>query len=728
MSDLSKESIQREIEAKRKKLEELKAKRLNRQSRVGGSVSEPNDTNFETTPTRPISHSMSALTTPSSHNNKPHHDDRPTLRPSSTQAILDSSNVVAFVNQALASSSVLQTPPHNANLSLSASSPSLSSPVSTSAATPISTPMKPLPTLHQTVLTGIDIPGIERIVYNASSQTTESALVNDKAEESGASSSEVGAIIKERDALRLREAELMSTLRELKEEKERRDAENAAATTPAPLSATEATAIQNAPPFRSWFSRAALHMERALSLQENLSYDFTIDYTADDVGESDASRVKPHKFIAKCTFADHNTTLSRPVSAIDFSPKYPELMLAAYAQVDTDDTGAIGTDGWEGSSAAGTVCIWNAHLSSRPEYVFTADSSVLTAFFHPTNPRTIIGSTVSGQLLMWDTRSKSTPVHRTSLTHSHVTPVYACSLLPAHSGVHTLVSVSTDGQLSVWDENNWHQPQHTTSLKFSPSMHSSGGTTGLSSGLSMPISSSLSREDIFVQSIAFPPRDSHTVLCGSAEGAIYKARFYETKDQIIECIRAHDAPISNLTVQPSTACTYAPPHLASTLLLSSSYDWTVKLWSSPLTAPLATFEGARDYVTDCAWHPINPALFVSADSTGCIDAWDLSNEWELPSYSFQIPIHKHGDTTDNLPIINSSTNATSTEASDRTHSHHAISRLRWNASGNWLAAGTSNGTITLFECARELMELGREDAEHFWENISKRTATSSLSL
>ena len=70
---------------------------------------------------------------------------------------------------------------------------------------------------------------------------------------------------------------------------------------------------------------------------------------------------------------------------------------------------------------------------------------------------------------------------------------------------------------------------------------------------------------------------------------------------------------------------------ASNLLLSSSYDWTVKLWSPKFRQEsIWSFEAAEDYIYDVAWSPTNPTLFSSVDGEGYIDLWDLSKDLEVP--------------------------------------------------------------------------------------------------
>ena len=182
-------------------------------------------------------------------------------------------------------------------------------------------------------------------------------------------------------------------------------------------------------------------MERALADRDRRGgYDYTRDY-ADERRRTQSSRRSSTPSSHRLAFDDPSKSARRPVSALDWSPKYPELMLAAYAATEEDDAFPSPLVPSSSASAQGCVLLWNLHLTSRPEYHFTSDSSILTAFFHPTQPRLIIGASASGQLLMWDTRSKATPVNRTSLSNSHSYPIYCARQHGGPDGVH----VSSDG-------------------------------------------------------------------------------------------------------------------------------------------------------------------------------------------------------------------------------------------------------------------------------------------
>jgi len=63
----------------------------------------------------------------------------------------------------------------------------------------------------------------------------------------------------------------------------------------------------------------------------------------------------------------------------------------------------------------------------------------------------------------------------------------------------------------------------------------------------------------------------------------------------------------------------------SDLMLTSSFDWAVKLWYPKVKSePLLTMEAAQEYVYDVQWSPKHPAVFASCDGDGGLDLWNLN--------------------------------------------------------------------------------------------------------
>ena len=113
---------------------------------------------------------------------------------------------------------------------------------------------------------------------------------------------------------------------------------------------------------------------------------------------------------------------------------------------------------------------------------------------------------------------------------------------------------------------------------------------------------------------------------------------------IVDTYEGHQGPIRGMDCHNSQG-----PIDFSHLFLTSSVDWTVKLWSlkvrtPPLAIidcitkttalqqenkPLYSFEDNGDYVYDVAWSPIHPAVFATVDGMGRLDVWNLNQDTEV---------------------------------------------------------------------------------------------------
>lgn len=131
-------------------------------------------------------------------------------------------------------------------------------------------------------------------------------------------------------------------------------------------------------------------------------------------------------------------------------------------------------------------------------------------------------------------------------------------------------------------------------------------------------------------------------MFGTEEGTVYLGQRYDragAKAGISHesLYRGHAGPVTSLDFHPNTGSIDF-----SDLFLTTSVDWTVKLWRSrpsgksaksasldPEVRPLQSFEEADDYVFDARWHPQHPALFASVDGTGKFDLWNLNQDLEV---------------------------------------------------------------------------------------------------
>jgi len=234
------------------------------------------------------------------------------------------------------------------------------------------------------------------------------------------------------------------------------------------------------------------------------------------------------------------------------------------------------------------------------------------------------------------------------------------------------------------------------------------------------------KEDITTTCFAFQGKDAGSLVLGSDEGKIYKARLHDEKTLIYETIdRAHDAPITAIEWHPGQPKT--PGNLGE-LFLTSSYDWTVRLWSQRSSAgPILTFESSKDYVYDVQWSPVHPALFASCDGTGRIDLWDLSVDTEVPVHT----VHLGAAPT---PVATAASSSSSSAAAAPTSpvtggggaggeageekEGPACSRLRWSDDGLSLAVGTSGGLVMVYGITEALALPAKDSAANFSAKIT----------
>ncbi|XP_041460776.1 cytoplasmic dynein 1 intermediate chain 2-like isoform X1 [Lytechinus variegatus] len=371
-------------------------------------------------------------------------------------------------------------------------------------------------------------------------------------------------------------------------------------------------------------------MERALS--ENV--DIFIDYEGKGDGDGEGDKDAGAKLSLNRSFSDERWSRHRVVTCLDWSNQYPELLVASYNNNEESP-----------HEPDGVALIWNMKYKKQtPEYIFHCQSAVMSAGFANFHPNMVIGGTYSGQIVLWDNRSsKRTPVQRTPLSAAaHTHPVYCVNVVGTQNA-HNLISISTDGKMCSWSLDMLSQPQDSMELKHKQS------------------------KPVAVMSMTFPSNDVNNFVVGSEDGSVYTASRHGSKAGINEAFEAHQGPVTGID------CHHVPGQLDfSHLFLSSSFDWTIKLWSLKKSSPVYSFEDNSDYVYDVEWSPSHPALFAAVDGMGRVDLWNLNNDTEVPTASV---------TLDGQPAAN---------------------RVKWGHQGNQIAVGDAEGKIWIYDVGESL--------------------------
>jgi len=126
-----------------------------------------------------------------------------------------------------------------------------------------------------------------------------------------------------------------------------------------------------------------------------------------------------------------------------------------------------------------------------------------------------------------------------------------------------------------------------------------------------------SQQPINVHCLDFPEEETNTFYVGSEDFNVYAANLHaqssasESDTQTAsQTYTGHFAPITRVAMHPGISQSERKSDLGD-LMLTSSIDWTVKLWYPRIrNDALFTFEQSQEYVYDVQWSPVHPSVFA----------------------------------------------------------------------------------------------------------------------
>ena len=354
------------------------------------------------------------------------------------------------------------------------------------------------------------------------------------------------------------------------------------------------------------------------------------------------------------------STESRTISALEWSIKYPELLLSCYSQR-TDEFF---------NQQNGLIHIWNLANRNEPEFKFTNQAEITSAIFHPYNPRLIIGGTETGIVMVWDTRGKQTPIAKTPLgvggnsgSKSHTSDITCLGVIGSMNSSH-IISLS-NGIICLWSLSNMSSPVKKIELK----------------GQERKDNDVLN--ELNVLSMGMQQNDTNNLLIGCDNNNIYQIALNDdpSSNYMLNSFKSHEGPVYSIDYHPNEF---------SHIFATSSADWTTKIWSKQNPKePIMTLENSDNYVYCCKWSPTHPSILATGDGDGYLDIMDLNKDIESPK------VHsKLGD--------------------------YAISKLCWTEDGKRITVGDNNGKIQLFGLDKKLYISNSEDVKKFEKVIGQK--------
>jgi len=451
--------------------------------------------------------------------------------------------------------------------------------------------------------------------------------------------------------------------------------------------------------FSSFLNTTSKKIERVLGsdLLANLLVDYDggiDDKDRDSQRTSDGSKFLASRKMYECP----KWTSSRDVTDMDWSPLHRELMLCGYHMpsstsslgqpIGSSAVKVVSPDDTPSDSLAprnsellcdGLALVWNLAMPNRPEHIFTCGSPVTTVRFHPTESTLIIGGCQSGQIVVWDIRAGRMPVQKSILTTTvngnskgHTYPICAMEVIEGGAG---LVTAATDGRVNFWSLANLRDPVESIQIGDS------------------------------VSCLAVSP-ESGNIICGDDTGSIYTVQSpnaslsgggQRSRRQVrkLECgEKGHFGMVTSVATKNLKSAARAGLSRgflrgSGGLFLSSGVDWTVKLWAPAYTdkALLSLVSHSYDYMSDIQWNPAHAALMATASSNGTIGLWNFSHSMEEPITGLDgIVVEPDGG------------------------SGRGLNKLKWSSDGRRLLAASSDRVHVLVLSEDVVRQKGDEDS------------------
>jgi dynein intermediate chain 1 len=323
-------------------------------------------------------------------------------------------------------------------------------------------------------------------------------------------------------------------------------------------------------------------------VNQNTYDEISMDYTfwedkSDAFKESEGSLLPLWKFYTEKAKRKH-------VTAITWSPQYNDMFAVSYGSYDFMH------------QTTGLVCVWSLKNPSYPEFIFQTESGAMCLDFHPVHSALLVVGLYDGTVLVYDVRVQSNkPIYSSSvLTGKHRDPVWQVSwqIVPGTMDLN-FFSISSDGKVLIWTmSKNELQSSLVMCLQLQglPQTDSEDTLSGLAGGICFD----------------FNQKRNTDFIIGTEEGMIHKCSTAYT-NQYLESYSGH-----SMAVYAVKWNVFHPG-----IFISSSADWSVKVWDQETPTALMTFDMGNS-VGDVCWSPYSATVFAAATADGKVHVFDLN--------------------------------------------------------------------------------------------------------
>lgn len=295
----------------------------------------------------------------------------------------------------------------------------------------------------------------------------------------------------------------------------------------------------------------------------------------------------------------------KQVTAICWNTQYSDLFAVGFGSYNFMKQGV------------GMINVYSLKNPSFPEFSFQTESGVMSLDFHPKHSSLLAVGLYDGTVMIFDIRQNQPIIQSTVKTGKHndcVWQVYWQTDGPAQSL--NFFSVSADGRVTSWTLSK-SELQHTDVMILK--VESASTSNAVDAAVSAPMKQSEeSSQDEYLVGLAggtcidFNKKQEHLFVVGTEEGRIHL------------CSKAYNSQYLK-TYEGHNMSVYAVKwnYYHSSVFISASADWTVKLWHKDHTRALMVCELGSS-VGDVAWAPYSATVFAAVTDEGKVHVYDLN--------------------------------------------------------------------------------------------------------
>ena len=360
-------------------------------------------------------------------------------------------------------------------------------------------------------------------------------------------------------------------------------------------------------------------------------------------------------------------------------------IVAAYSI--REETNTIGE-----ALSKGQVIVWNPENSEVIYHGITTQKVIRIYCPEESGGKIIWGGQSSGQVVKWDFTDEETASNKPVMPLLKSMPTLNGNYLPIYGlfgyelqmenfsmyrDSKRIISISNDGKACIWRENDLTVPDFSVQQKFFLEPHKKMSDKD---------------NDEFPLAPMVVKKVDDKLLIGTFDKILH---IFDIKDfflgnEIInksDYYKSHQASVcavSYLNIKDM------PDFPSNGFILTSSFDFEIKIWRQNEATPLHSIEYHEDFVTGCSWCTLHPAMFATCDSSGNQAIWNLLEDIDYPIYCTKIDHNK------TEPVFS----------------------LNWQKDSNNIIVGTVNGNIKIYPQKKANLKFTEEQLEEFKELIN----------